>query len=114
MNNASWWAKKLTNDAPTAAPRQTYPPSQPSPPPRLPAQPPMAPRSAPNVQVTADNLAEAATLWQGGEGTRTETQNCPNCGSNLYFSRTNSGSQVAPRCYACGYTQGRPMQGVPS
>lgn len=75
-----------------------------------------------NVQVTGENVAEVAMTWQGGEGTRRETSNCPNCGSNLYFSRSNTGTTVsisgmatpAPRCYSCGYTDGRQMQGLPT
>lgn len=113
MSSNSWWSRKLNAEPAPPAPRNTPPVSSPAPP-RLPAVPPMTQKSAPNVQVTGDNFAEASTLWQGGEATATEVQNCPNCGSNLYFSRSNSGSRVAPRCYACGYTDGRPMQGVPA
>ena len=48
---------------------------------------------------------------KGGVGTRTETEPCPQCGSDLFFHRADTGSK--PRCYSCGYTQGRPMQGMP-
>lgn len=78
-------------------------------------------QSAPNIAVTQDNIGEVAMLWQGGEATRRETGRCPQCGSDLYFSRTNTGgiassagmSTPAPRCYECGYTEGRQMQGLP-
>lgn len=113
MNSSSWWAKKLANDQREVAPVSTPPTSAP-PPPRVAPVPPMTQQSAPNIQVTGDNFAEASTMWQGGEATRTEVQSCPNCGSHLYFSRSNSGSSVAPRCYECGFTEGRPMQGVPA
>lgn len=83
--------------------------------------PPPQQRTTPNVTVTADNFAEASTHWQGGDATRQESQNCPNCGSNLFFTRANAGTLYsqngmaapAPRCYACGFTPGREMQGVP-
>jgi hypothetical protein len=80
----------------------------------------MPPKSV-NMQVTGENINQAAGLWQGGQGTKTETSLCPNCGSDLFFSRSNSGSVIsqngmatpAPRCYSCGYTVGREMQGIP-
>lgn len=112
MSSDSWWTRKLVGDAPPV--RTSTPPASPPAPVRIPPRPPVTQRSAPNVQVTGENFAEASTLWQGGDGVRTEVQSCPNCGSDLYFSRSNSGSRVAPRCYACGFTDGRPMQGVPS
>lgn len=112
MSSSSWWAKKLATE-PSEPSRVSTPPMSAPPAPRVAPVPPMTPKSAPNVQVTGENFAEASTMWQGGEATRTEVRSCPNCGSNLYFSRSNSGSSVAPRCYECGYTEGRPMQGVP-
>lgn len=111
MSN-SWWSKKLNAPEPTQQP--TLPPVAPPAPARIPAMPTPTPQSAPNIAVTQENFQEAATLWQGGEATRTETQRCPNCGSDHYFSRSNYGQTVPARCYDCGYTQGRPMQGMPS
>lgn len=108
---SSWWAKKLGTEQ--SAPPSPYPRTAPVPPPYVPPRPTPTQQSAPNVAVTNENIAEVAGLWQGGQATKTEVQNCPNCGSNLFFSRSNAGSAVAPRCYACGYTQGRPMQGMP-
>lgn len=112
MSN-TWWTRKLAGDQPSAPP-STLPPTSPKPPARVAPAPRPAQQNMPDVHVTDQNFAEAATLWQGGEAARTETQNCPNCGSNLYFSRSNAGTAAAPRCYACGYTQGRPMQGIPT
>lgn len=112
---SDWWARKLN------APKQDLPPASRPPDRVLPAMPPPQQRVTPNVTVTPDNFAEASTHWQGGDATRQEAQNCPNCGSNLFFSRANAGTlysqngMAAPaaRCYACGFTPGREMQGVP-
>lgn len=112
---STWWERKLN------APAHTPPPASRPPDRNLPRLPEQTPRNAPNIQVNADNFAEASTHWSGGEGTRTETGICPNCGSDLYFSRSNAGAVYsergtaapAPRCYACGFTPGREMQGVP-
>lgn len=112
MSSSSWWAKKLSTEPAPA--RTSTPPVAPPPRPRLAPVPPVTPQSAPDMRVTSENIADAAMLWQGGEATRTEQQNCPNCGSHLYFSRANSGTAAASRCYACGFTPGRPMQGIPS
>ena len=64
----------------------------------------------PQPQVTAENFTEAMNYWQGGEATKTETQRCPKCGSNHYFSRQGEGvfgqkGRVAPSpmCFDCGY-----------
>lgn len=110
---SSWWAKKLGNDQPAPS-RSPVPPSSPAPVPRVAPAPRPVQQQVQNIHVTDQNFAEAATQWRGGEAARTENRNCPNCSSDLYFSRSNTGSQVAGRCYACGYTDGRPMQGVPS
>lgn len=83
--------------------------------------PPPAQRTTPNVTVTPENFAEASTHWQGGDASRQEAMDCPNCGSNLFFSRGNTGNvmsprgmaQPAPRCYSCGFSPGREMQGEP-
>ena len=55
--------------------------------------------------------------WQGGEATRTETQRCPKCGGNHFFSRaqgTHRGPPPAPSCFDCGYSGGLFEQGDPS
>lgn len=121
MSNADWYARRLGQPAPQQ--RGSTPPAAP---PAQRYQAPAAPR--PDVQVTAANVAEAAALWQGGEGIRTETENCPQCGSDLYFSRANgtgeaggSGGRVytqagiatvAARCFSCGFSPTMPMQGA--
>lgn len=73
----------------------------------------------------------AAYAWEGGEGTKTETNKCPQCGSSNYFSRQNrpapgvnvgggaSGTlvtqngrfQVASRCFDCNYNGLYDLQG---
>lgn len=112
---SDWWSKKLANPQRTEA--RPLPPLTPpqTPPPWVPQAP------QPPAQITDENALDAALTWRGGEGTRTETTSCPNCGSDLYFSRANSGGMVtprgmatpAPRCYSCGFTPGHPMQGMP-
>lgn len=123
--SADWYAKKLGNPRP--GPRESTPPYTPSVPQRI-AEVPTHSRSQqqPEVKVTAENLAEAAALWKGGQGTKTEQQTCPHCNSDLYFSRANgtaetggSGARVftnhgmatvAPRCFSCGFSSALPMQ----
>lgn len=109
--SSSWWASKLGANVPDR-PRS----------PELPATPsPSAPSSSHSVSVTPENAFDAAMTWTGGEATRNSSGPCPQCGSDLYFSRSNSNSvvtqqgmaKVPPRCYSCGYTEGRPMQGMP-
>lgn len=114
--SSSWWSKKLGTDQPATPPPATRPPD----PVRLPPVPQHNSQTVQNVQVTGENFASTSSMWQGGDATRTETSNCPNCGSDLYFSRTNaamitqSGSaSPTPRCYACGFAPGREMQGAP-
>jgi hypothetical protein len=86
-------------------------------------QPPAQPQQRQqDIQVTIENTFDAAMQWRGGEAARTESSNCPMCGSDLFFSRANSAAvvsqtgmaKVPPRCYSCGYTEGREMQGLPT
>ena len=115
---SDWWARRM---APEDAPRTGYPQTAPTPRPALPPLPVRAPETSPDIQVTASNLHQTATMWAGGEGTQTETQSCPQCRSDLYFSRANTAAVMttrgsvspSPRCYSCGYTQARPNQGMP-
>lgn len=123
MSNSDWYARKLGNPSPS----RHY--SQPATPPVRPQpqyQQPQ-PQQTPDTKVTMDNLVEATGQWQGGQGTQTERDQCPNCNSHLYFSRANgtgegggSGAKVftqngvatvAPRCFACGFSPSMPMQG---
>jgi hypothetical protein len=114
MSNG-WWERKL------GQPRREIPPATQPVDRSLPRLPEQTPKNVPNITVTNDNFAEVSTQWSGGEATRREQMPCPNCGSELFFSRTNAGtvmsaggmSSPAPRCYACGYSPGREMQGVP-
>ena len=124
MSNAEWYARRLGKNRPP--PPRATPPTGPAPPVRIPPASSYTGEQQPAVEVTAENLAEVAALWKGGQGTKTENQKCPNCSSDLYFSRSNgtgegggSGAKVytqngmatvAPRCYACGYTPAMPLQ----
>lgn len=52
------------------------------------------------------NFVEQMGRWRGGAAHRTDQHPCPECGSNLFFSRTNGGSRMAPpapHCFSCGY-----------
>lgn len=117
-DSASWYARKLG----AAPPRAPYAPQQPTNYPGTPPPPPHIPPVPPATlpQVTKDNIADAAALWKGGQGTKTETARCPHCGGDHFFSISNApGSKVAtqngmasaaPRCYDCGYTTRHGMQ----
>lgn len=55
--------------------------------------------------VTPMDVLERAGA-RGGKGTKTETENCPECGSNQYFQRRGAskmGLPPAPYCHTCGY-----------
>jgi hypothetical protein len=66
--------------------------------------------------VTTDNIYEAAAFWKGGPAATTDTELCPGCGGNQYFSRrvTKHGPEPAPHCYNCGYNDGMFQQGLAS
>lgn len=116
--SSSWWERKLGNPAQRPP---SHPPAAPAPPPQLRPVPQHTVTQSQQINLTQDNFVDAAQTWQGGEASRKETQNCPSCGSSLFFSRANAGSMVsqagmvsaAPRCYECGYMPGRAAQGVP-
>ena len=58
------------------------------------------------LEHTPENIKMLMNYWTGGEGTKTETNRCPACGGNHYFSRsqgTMRGPAPAPMCYSCGY-----------
>jgi predicted RNA-binding Zn-ribbon protein involved in translation (DUF1610 family) len=60
----------------------------------------------PGLPVTLENLYEMAGHWHGGKAHQVDTQPCPNCGSNQFFSRSQGirrGPPPAPHCYNCGY-----------
>jgi ribosomal protein S27E len=83
MNNADWWANKLAGNAPQA------PVGRPdNMPPMPPSQQPMA--QMPSFQPQTASKAASAS----------QTATCPDCGSGNYMSPS---SQIALRCYDCGY-----------
>lgn len=123
MSSSSWWARKLGTEPQQPAPQwspapvQTVPghaASYPATGPAYQGPPPMGAQTQ-HIQVTKDNVVALTGLWQGGQGTKTETQRCPQCGSSDYFSRanvsgskmvnTNSGTMAhaAPHCFDCGH-----------
>lgn len=96
--------------------RQAPPQYAPPPQPQYQPQVPQYQHPQQQVEVTLDNIVQAAAAWRGGEGTRTETQRCPSCGSDHYFSRAQGahrGPPPAPICYSCGHT-GLFQQGDPA
>jgi hypothetical protein len=114
MSN-SWWANKLNNgQQPQQQPQQQSYPQQP----QRPALPAYRREGLGGQQdetyngpVTGDNFAQVAMLWKGGKGTQTETELCPGCGSNNFFSRKNGGglrtingsAHPMEHCFDCGY-----------
>lgn len=108
--DSGWWSKRLGQPAP---PPQNYAPQGYVPQAPPPTQYPQGQQAYPQqhtpqqIQVTPENLYEAAQLWQGGEATKNETQPCPKCGSPHFFSRTGTlnsrGPAPAPICYTCGF-----------
>lgn len=128
--DSGWWQRHLGQPQ-APAPQYQQPQGYQQAPQYPPQGPPQAPQyqQAPQgypqqqgaidtsqIRVTGENLYEAAQLWQGGPGTRTETQHCPQCGGNHFFSRTTGttrGPAPAPLCYDCGFN-GQFIQGDPA
>lgn len=79
MSNNSWWANKLSGQAPQ--PRQDNMPPMP------PSQQPMSP--APQSYPRQPNLPPSSS----------QTSSCPECRSTNYGSVEGA----KPRCYECGY-----------
>ena len=113
MSNKDWYARHLNPQPAPAAPQQRQ--NLPAPvQPQVPQQYPQQQQQMP--QVTSENLIEAVGHSQGGEATATETQRCPKCGGNHYFSRSQGahrGPPPAPMCYDCNYN-GMFEQGDPA
>lgn len=117
--SSSWFARHL-GTAPPAQPQAYQPPPQQYQQPQAPVYPqqqgyppqgypqqqaPQMPPQAPAINSIHD-VVPAMGMWQGGEGTRTETQRCPSCGGDHFFSRSQGarrGPPPAPTCYDCGY-----------
>lgn len=83
MSNADWWASKLAAG--------NVPQGRPDPaPPMPPSQQPMAPM--PTIPLGQNSAPRAQSA--------TQTQTCPECGSNNYMSPD---ANTSPRCFECGY-----------
>lgn len=117
-----WWSRRLGEQhaPPPNYPPATYPQQPQQGYPQHPQQgyPQQPQQGYPPQQpmVNADNLYQAAMTWQGGEAHRKETNRCPNCGGNHYFSRAagvSRGPAPAPLCYDCGFN-GMFQQGDPA
>lgn len=86
MNNADWWASRLAGN--TSNQGQQF---RPDPTPPMPAsQLPMTPMPTLQQASTPAGRAQSAT----------QTQLCPECGSNNFMSPDRN---TAPRCFECGY-----------
>lgn len=121
-DSTGWYARHLGGQqAPPPPPPQQAPPQQLfQPQPQYPQhqtnegygqQTPYPPQQyqqpvVPQINNVHDVVANMGN-WQGGEATRTETQRCPKCGGNHFFSRSQGahrGPPPAPSCFDCGYT----------
>lgn len=113
MSN-SWWANKLGNgEQPPPQRQQSYPqqPQRPGLPPVGYQRQGLGQQESYDGPITGENFAEVATMWKGGQGTRTETERCPGCNSNNFFSRKNGGTMRTMQgsahpmehCFDCGY-----------
>ena len=103
-----WWSRNMGNGQQAPPPPQPTAYQAPAPPPQQQQQfqVPQQYAQPQQPQVTAENFMQAAAAWQGGEAVRTETQRCPKCGGDHFFSRANHASRLpppAPTCMDCGY-----------
>lgn len=118
-----WYARKLgggqpqqRQQVPEYQPRQRPEPlgSRPGQPPASWTQPPQPPQEE-EEGLTLHNFVHKMGQWRGGVAHRTDKQPCPECGSDLFFSRGNAISRngaPAPHCFSCGYSGGLiPTQG---
>jgi hypothetical protein len=109
-----WYARKLGQQSPAAPPatqgQQSYPTQQQA---FTPQQQQRVEANAGEEALARGDYAAATAHWQGGQATRTETENCPSCGSANYFSHlqgagTNlighqGAARVAGRCFDCNH-----------
>lgn len=119
--SVSWWAKRLgTAPPPTSTPDAWNMPRYAPPTPshvQAPQQQFVPQMEAPVLDENGQmHMADAIVRWRGGDGTKKETQTCPNCGGRNYFSRSSGqGKRIglmnrsgqacppAPICFECGY-----------
>lgn len=110
-SDPNWYARRLGSPQPQ---RSSYPPTQ-SAAPATTYTPQQTPQGGQGVR-EVDTIYEAAQYWRGGEAHRTETNSCPRCGGQHYYSRSQGiarGPVPAPMCFDCGYN-GMFDQGDPS
>lgn len=123
MSAADWYARKLGGGQAPAPVAPSHPPTTQSPYARLPYQP--TPQQGQPYQEQQYQPPEEAPVEAGEDGswfqqmaTRAasakrpptvkakETYNCPECGSNNFFTRASTrkrGPAPAPHCTECGY-----------
>lgn len=116
-----WYARKLGGQQPQQRQQQQYqtPYQHPRHQPGYvePGQPPASWTQPPQEDegLTLHNFVHKMGQWRGGQAHRTDKQPCPECGSDLFFSRGNANSRngaPAPHCFSCGYSGGLiPTQG---
>lgn len=108
---ANWFQKRMEQEhggplPPPAPAVHGYP--QGSPPQQAPqqAQPQQQGFDVDQLEKTPENVKLMMQYWTGGEGTKTEVNRCPSCGSDHYFSRSQGvmrGPAPAALCYTCGF-----------
>lgn len=127
---SNWWGNKL--GAP--APRQDYAPQQQRSPQDYLAQQQQQQQAAPQQPQQyeppdpGDPHGHQKGMWnwqgnpRGGLGETISTGNCPNCNSNKYFSRRDTGGVTtsngvvypSPECFECGYPRIQGSLGTPA
>ena len=110
-DSSSWYARRFGRAAPQPQQRPSYPQQQP-PPGYVPGgynhpQQQQPQQQVPQEKVTIDNFWGAMQQWRGGKAHKIDSEPCPECGSNNYYSRTGEGPRrgppPAPHCFNCGF-----------
>lgn len=137
MSDAGWYARRLAQQAPAQPQQQTraWSPGTYTPQPQafqpagvggqpqynpyqtVPGQHQQPPQPPPPGSVTHDNFMQMAGQWRGGPAMRAEPNNCPECGSPRFYSRSKTvsrGPAPAPHCFDCGFSGGLFTQGDPT
>lgn len=104
--SSDWYARRFGGNSRTAPPppqRPVYHQGQQAPVDYH--QPQYQEPDTSQIRVTPENFLSAASMWKGGPGAKADRHPCPNCGSNLYYSRAGKSRMPAPapHCFSCGF-----------